>query len=332
MPAAVRPEDVAFNRVSVALARSQSLVASWLPPRPAEDPAAQKTPEQLQQEESALFTPGSDMYASCMPHARPCPSLLTIASLGVGAEPPKDILDGSFKRNQLSSNDRLRQQILGKHAAKGQKSAAASHLPTKKLERPSKPSRVQDDSDDDEDGRAAMFKSKRKTAPAPVRKEVSEDDTGSEGEVKGKAASKQVAPAASPVQEKSRKRPVSFLDEMLEERSKKQKRKQKLQAENKEKATVKAEQDFQASKKEESEASPVLKNGGARKDGQSDSEDSEEESGKATSKSALSKASREDDESKKPAGSTDNVAADSSEKKKKKKKRKKNKGEASDQL
>ncbi|KAL1631226.1 hypothetical protein SLS56_004473 [Neofusicoccum ribis] len=295
MPAAVRPEDVAFNRVSVALARSQSLVASWLPPRPAEDPAAQKTPEQLQQEESALFTPGSDI-------------------LGVGAEPPKDILDGSFKRNQLSSNDRLRQQILGKHAAKGQKSTAASHLPTKKLERPSKPSRVQEDSDDDEDGRAAMFKSKRKTAPAPVRKEVSEDDTGSEGE------------------EKSRKRPVSFLDEMLEERSKKQKRKQKLQAENKEKATVKAEQDFQASKKEESEASPVLKNGGARKDGQSDSEGSEEESGKAASKPALSKASREDDESKKHAGSTDNVAADSSEKKKKKKKRKKNKGEASDQL
>lgn len=312
MPAAVRPEDVAFNRVSVALARSQSLVASWLPPRPAEDPAAQKTPDQPQQEESALFTPGSDI-------------------LGVGAEPPKDILDGSFKRNQLSSNDRLRQQILGKHAAKGQKSAAASHLPTKKLERPSKPSRVQDDSDDDEDGRAAMFKSKRKTAPASVRKEVSEDDTGSEGEVKGKAASKQVAPAASPVQEKSRKRPVSFLDEMLEERSKKQKRKPKLQAENKEKATVKAEQDFQPSKKEESEASPVLKKGSAPQDGQSDSEGSEEESGKATSKPALSKASHEDDESKKPAGSADNVAADSSEKKKKKKKRKKNKGEASDQ-
>lgn len=238
--------------------------------------------------------------------------LLTIASLGVGAEPPKEIADGSFKRNQLSSNDRLRQQLLGKHAAKGRatenKPAAASHLPTKKIEKPARPSRVQDDSDDEEDGRAAMFKSKKKTAPAPVQKEESAEDSESESEAKGKAAKKQDKPA---LQEESRKRPISYLDEILEERSKKKNKKQKAQADQA-KLTVKAEPE-KTVKEEKSKATPVAEEQGA--------DDGEDDSEEETSKSAS-----------KPATSTDSVLFDRSDKKKKKnkkkKKKKKNKGEA----
>ncbi|KAB2577149.1 hypothetical protein DBV05_g4246 [Lasiodiplodia theobromae] len=327
MPSAVRPEDVAFNRVSVALARSQSLVASWLPPRSTEDEAAQKTPEQLQKEESALFTPGSDMYGLWLCYLQSVAICSQISSLGVGAEPPKDILDGSFKRNQLSSNERLRQQILGKNAAKSrgvqpsdQKSAAAAHLPSKKLERPTKPVRAQDDSDEEEDGRAAMFKSKRKAAPAPVKKEVSKgEESGSEEEAKGRAAPKQANAAAAQAQEKSRKRPVSFLDELLEERTKKKNKKQKAQAEAQVKAAVEEPKDD--SREQKSDSATATKQ-------MADEEDSEDGSDKITSKPAPAKVSIQHGDSGAAAIAAESALLDRSDKKKKKKKKKKNKGEA----
>lgn len=325
MPSAVRPEDVAFNRVSVALARSQSLVASWLPPRSTEDEAAQKTPEQLQKEESALFTPGSDMYGPWLCYLQSDVIFSQISSLGVGAEPPKDILDGSFKRNQLSSNERLRQQILGKNAAKSrgvqpsdQKSIAAAHLSSKKLERPTKPVRAQDDSDDEDGGRAAMFKSKRKAAPAPVTKEASKgEESGSEEEAKGRAAPKQTNAATAQAQEKSRKRPVSFLDELLEERTKKKNKKQKAQAEAQVKAA--AEELKDDSQEQKSESTPAIKQ----------MEDEEEDkSDKATSKPAPAKVSIQHGDSGDAATAAENALLDRSDKKKKKKKKKKSKGEA----
>ncbi|KAL0265284.1 hypothetical protein SLS55_001249 [Diplodia seriata] len=313
MSTAARPEDVAFNRVSVALARSQNLVASWLPPRPAEDEAAQKTPEQLHKEESALFTPGSDI-------------------LGVGAEPPKDILDGSFKRNQLSSNERLRYQILGKNAAKGrgaqpadQKSAAAAHLPSKKLERPTKPTKAQDDSDD-EDGRAAMFKSKRKAPPASVKDRTSNGgDSGSEDEVKGRAAPKQANAAATQAQEKSRKRPVSYLDELLEERSKKKNKKQKAQAGVPVKAAVeKSKTDSREEKPTAKAKSPAA--------GEEGPDGCNDETDKAITKSAPAKVSIQHGESGDPVTTAENaLLCRSDKKKKKKKKKKKNKGEVMEQ-
>ncbi|KKY21249.1 putative a1 cistron-splicing factor aar2 [Diplodia seriata] len=274
---AARPEDVAFNRVSVALARSQNLVASWLPPRPAEDEAAQKTPEQLHKEESALFTPGSDI-------------------LGVGAEPPKDILDGSFKRNQLSSNERLRYQILGKNAAKGrgaqpadQKSAAAAHLPSKKLERPTKPTKAQDDSDD-EDGRAAMFKSKRKAPPASVKERSSNGGD----------------------------------NELLEERSKKKNKKQKVQAGVPVKAAVeKSKTDSREEKPTAKAESPAA--------GEEGPDGCNDETDKAITKSAPAKVSIQHGESGDPVTTAENALLCRSDKKKKKKKKKKNKGEVMEQ-
>ncbi|OJD39918.1 a1 cistron-splicing factor aar2 protein [Diplodia corticola] len=313
MSAAVRPEDVAFNCVSVALARSQSLVASWLPPRPAADAAAHKTSEQLADEESALFAPGSDI-------------------LGVGAEPPKDIADGSFKRSQLSSNERLRQQILGKNATKGRgaqpvaqssaaAAAAAAHLPSKKPARPTKSARAQDDSDDDEDGRAAMFRSKKRAVPTTVENETSRgEDDGSADEVKGRATSQKANAAATRTQEKPRKRPASYLDELLEERSKKKNKKQKAQAEVPVKAAAeKSKADTREEKPTAKEKSPNADDG------------FDEESDKATAKSASAKVSIQHGESGDPTTTAENALLDRSDKKKKKKKKKKNKGEATEQ-
>lgn len=55
MPAAAAEADIIQNRINVALARSQRLVASWLPPSP--DSANVRSAEEIQKDEDALFTP-----------------------------------------------------------------------------------------------------------------------------------------------------------------------------------------------------------------------------------------------------------------------------------
>lgn len=59
--------DIIFNRANVALARSQRLVASWLPPKTDEELAnSNKTEEELQREEDELFTPVPEKYAHAL--------------------------------------------------------------------------------------------------------------------------------------------------------------------------------------------------------------------------------------------------------------------------
>jgi hypothetical protein len=54
--------DVIFNRASVALAKSQRLIASWLPPKSAEERAKEKSEEELDREEKEIFTPVPELY------------------------------------------------------------------------------------------------------------------------------------------------------------------------------------------------------------------------------------------------------------------------------
>jgi Protein of unknown function (DUF3245) len=49
--------DIVFNRASLALARSQRLIASWLPPKTPRELAARKSEEELDREESEGFSP-----------------------------------------------------------------------------------------------------------------------------------------------------------------------------------------------------------------------------------------------------------------------------------
>jgi Protein of unknown function (DUF3245) len=54
--------DVIFNRASLALAKSQRLIASWLPPKTTREAVASKTEEELDKEESEIFSPVPELY------------------------------------------------------------------------------------------------------------------------------------------------------------------------------------------------------------------------------------------------------------------------------
>lgn len=60
--------DIILNRANVALARSQRLVASWLPAKSPEDQnESAKSEEDLQKEEDEIFTPVPETYVcSCL--------------------------------------------------------------------------------------------------------------------------------------------------------------------------------------------------------------------------------------------------------------------------
>ena len=53
---------VIFNRASLALAKSQHLIASWLPPKSPHDALNTKTEEELDREEYEAFSPVSELY------------------------------------------------------------------------------------------------------------------------------------------------------------------------------------------------------------------------------------------------------------------------------
>lgn len=58
--------DIILNRANVALARSQRLVASWLPAQTPEEKSSNntKSEEELQREENEIFTPVPE---TCVP-------------------------------------------------------------------------------------------------------------------------------------------------------------------------------------------------------------------------------------------------------------------------
>ncbi|OCK82217.1 hypothetical protein K432DRAFT_230686 [Lepidopterella palustris CBS 459.81] len=254
MPAAPSEADIIFNRASVALAKSQRLIASWLPPKTAEELANAKSEEEIEREEKEIFTPVPEL-------------------LGVGAPLPKDITDGSFKRRELSSNDKLLQQLLGKKAAKAHMSSKVSpKLGSKPLKAPPH----QEDSEDEEQGRASAFKSKkqntRKTQPKPTVSQITvgnDDEKEKEGplvsvpfdvvapqspnstaqiasgnkrpraeevdsssassdledEVPGMNSPNKVVLVTLPVNEGPKPKPANFLDQKLADRSKPRKKK-----------------------------------------------------------------------------------------------------------
>lgn len=61
--------DIIFNRANVALAKSQRLVASWLPPRTEDEIKNAKTEEETEKEEQELFTPMPELYVCGQHHS-----------------------------------------------------------------------------------------------------------------------------------------------------------------------------------------------------------------------------------------------------------------------
>ncbi|KAI5295374.1 hypothetical protein KEM55_006208 [Ascosphaera atra] len=183
--------DIIFDRANVALARSQRLVASWLP-KSDEETSNTKTEAELQREEDEIFTPVPE-------------------KLGLGAPLPSKQADGSFNRTELSSNDQLRRQLLGKNYKKilAAKQAAKppadgrQNLPQQQQQRQQQKDDVDDD--DEEEGRSSLGK----------KRQISGDKSSQMPASRGGKS----------------KRGGSYLDEVLQQRSKKKKKKSKSEEE-----------------------------------------------------------------------------------------------------
>lgn len=146
--------------------------------------------------------------------------------LGLGAPLPADIQDGDARRQELTSNDKLRRQLLGKNHLKlqnkrldGSKSAPGSvQLGSKP--RPADVKREWDSDDEDEAGRSSLGKSKRKKVAATREAADGGDDEGVKA-LDGEET-KRLDNSRPP------KKASNYLDEVLAEKSrKKQKKKNK---------------------------------------------------------------------------------------------------------
>ncbi|CEJ55271.1 hypothetical protein PMG11_01538 [Penicillium brasilianum] len=214
--------DVILNRANVALARSQRLVASWLPEKTGDELTSAKSEEELQREEDEIFT--------AVPE-----------TLGVGAPLPEKAADGSWNRTELSSNDQLRKQLLGRNydkfmkasAAAKQASAAAKSTASAVASGASSAVQEEDDQDDDEDGRVSMVgKKKRRVGQGRAAQTGSGSGVtpvSTPGDVEDAGAKEEngVVQTDAPVKQapsKGRKKATSYLDELLAERSKKRKK------------------------------------------------------------------------------------------------------------
>jgi hypothetical protein len=172
---------------------------------------------------------------------------LFVASLGVGAPLPEKAADGSWNRTELSSNDQLRKQLLGRNydkfmkaaAEKKQASAAAkvSASQTAGKTGPSGSAGVNndDDEDDEEEGRVSMVGMKNKKRRRGVEKaratasgagSAAGNSNGDDAVEKGDNGAVETEEPVNVKQapSKGRKKATSYLDELLAERSRKRKK------------------------------------------------------------------------------------------------------------
>ncbi|MCJ1469998.1 hypothetical protein MMC07_008643 [Pseudocyphellaria aurata] len=204
MPNPPSEADIIFNRASVALARSQRLVASWLPPPTASDLANAKSEEELEREEQEMFTPVPEL-------------------LGLGASISKE---GEIKRQKETTDDFLRKQLLGREYKKLQSNRGSEGIrsglgvgQTGVKSRPSYIKRPVDESDD-EGGRSSLGRSKR---PKP-EKEL-QNGTLNSAVTKVEAVHPNVSTASTASQ--SSIISSNYLDEVLADRSRKKSKKNK---------------------------------------------------------------------------------------------------------
>ncbi|KAK1141407.1 hypothetical protein N8T08_009079 [Aspergillus melleus] len=210
--------DIILNKANVSLARSQRLVASWLPAPTSEELANVKSEEELQREEDEIFT--------AVPE-----------TLGIGAPLPTKAADGSWNRAELDSNDKLRRQLLGKNYKKvvaASAGASATGNPGKPGLRANpgpNPKEVDDeDGEDGDEGRTTTVgtsKRQSRKRKATIEASQSSNETAmNPGEGQGESASRQEgASSRQPPRSKSSKKATSFLDELLADRSKRRKKK-----------------------------------------------------------------------------------------------------------
>lgn len=174
---------------------------------------------------------------------------------------PKDIADGSFTKRTITSNDKLLEQLIGKKKAKAHMAAKLQAERSGAVQPQPKNSRQaitkKEESDDgEEEGRAATFKSKRRKVAKPNPAPVSDDEAEDAEQISKPVISDEhlddskedtklaedapvprkfyddVEPAPTAAKPKAipsrgKSKTISYLDELLAERSKKKQNKAK---------------------------------------------------------------------------------------------------------
>ncbi|WPG99763.1 Hypothetical protein R9X50_00258200 [Acrodontium crateriforme] len=213
--------DIILNRTNVALARSQRLIQSWLPPRP----PASSTANPVEIEEN------DDDFKG----------MSELGGLGSkNAFGEEGLPDGSLRRSKLSSNDKLLEQLLGKKAmqAKRKKDEAqkkdgtemGSHAAPKGL--PKQEVKKDVESEDEEEGRSAAFASKKgkgahKKSAKPSLTADNNDGTNLRQSTVVKPSTSDKDDSDSEPQRPTKKRPSSYLDELLSQKANKKGKKRK---------------------------------------------------------------------------------------------------------
>ena len=140
-----------------------------------------------------------------MPHG-----LADNGRLGVGAPLPQEAQDRSLLRRALASDDKLLQQLVGRRTAKAHiaaRQAPKAKARSQKAGPPVPATTKVDESEDEEEGRAAAFKSNKHNA------EPTKETAG--------------ARQSNHRPQKSRRIPTSYLDQILAERAKKKKKRER---------------------------------------------------------------------------------------------------------
>jgi hypothetical protein len=173
---------------------------------------------------------------------------------GVGAAVPKEIENGTFTRRVPGSDDKLLQQLIGKKRAKAHLDAkhAKKNGATQLGQKPVKPQAPpkKEESEDEEEGRASAFKSKKRTItkskPVALNDVATDDGTvddqpaaiatpnaskGNDVQSEGDESDVDVRPKKVPKFGSQKSKPVSYLDQLLAEKSKKKKNKTKAKLE-----------------------------------------------------------------------------------------------------
>lgn len=173
MDGTVNEADVVLNQLNVALARSQRVMNSWLPA---------KRPE----EQQSIETEDDDE------DLKPMTELGGIHSIAAYDE--EGLPEGAFQRKKLSINDKLMEQLIGKKAAQAKKKSqdAGKSMSTSKhaapkplVNRPRSARRENESEDEEEFGRAGMFKSRKpiKSSTLPDSEYIVDDSMADRPEV-----------------------------------------------------------------------------------------------------------------------------------------------------
>jgi len=234
-PAPSLPPSALLNRTAIALARSRRLIDSWLP-----------APSLSNTSTPGTTTPilDSDAQSDDIEDLKNLPDFERRAGLGAVPIGVKGIGGGGGS----SELEALRKRLLGAKGAKASLAANASAGASGEAGRGGRKEvqkREEVDTASEEEGRASAIGGRKKGGAIKrekkqARKEVEKDeqlakeiDVAAGGDVVRLEDTVPAASTVAPSKQETKKRPASYLDELLGERSEKKKKKKKNKNKNK---------------------------------------------------------------------------------------------------